>query len=51
MKEYRFLKEEVPISMLPLIDDIVIVCAAMTNLRDPLYVQETFLNMVNSHIF
>ena len=36
MKDYRFLSTEVPILLLPHIDNIVTVCAALTNLKPPL---------------
>ena len=36
MKDYRFLSTEVPILLLPHIDYIVTVCAALTNLKPPL---------------
>lgn len=37
MKCFRILSSEVPISMLSHIDDIVTVCAALTNLKQPIY--------------
>ena len=36
MKVFDILKNVLPISLLPVIDDIVIVCAALSNLRPPL---------------
>ena len=39
IKEYRILKTDVPIIVLPQIDDILTVCAAFTNLKDPLLKQ------------
>ena len=36
IKHFLILKRELPISLLPLIDDIVIVCAALSNLNEPL---------------
>ena len=36
MKWFAILQETVPITLVPLIDDIVIVCAALVNLRKPL---------------
>ena len=38
MKWFVILKNVIPISLVPLIDDIVIVCAALCNLRKPLVV-------------
>ena len=34
---FKILANEVPISMIPQLDDIVIVCSALTNLRKPIY--------------
>ena len=39
MKGYQILKNELPINLLPLADDIVTICAAFTNLKEPLYKQ------------
>eukprot|EP00794_Sanderia_malayensis_P002805 gene2805-biopygen2313 len=39
MKEYNILKNELPIILLPICDDIVTVCAALTNLKKPLLEQ------------
>lgn len=36
LKTFRFLKNEIPISCLPVCDDIVVVCCAACNLLDPL---------------
>lgn len=36
MKDFRIIKHELPISLLPLVDDILIVCASMKNLLPPL---------------
>nr|XP_054760877.1 uncharacterized protein LOC129267165 [Lytechinus pictus] len=36
IKWFGILKETLPISLVPLIDDIVVVCAALVNLRSPL---------------
>ncbi|KAK3095162.1 hypothetical protein FSP39_010913 [Pinctada imbricata] len=36
LKNYRFLKNEIPITCLPVVDDIVIVSCALCNLLDPL---------------
>ena len=36
IKTFRFLKNEIPISCLPVVDDIVIVACALCNLLDPL---------------
>ena len=36
MKEFSILTNTLPISLVPLIDDIVIVCAALVNLLEPL---------------
>ena len=36
MKEFRIIKNELPILLLPVIDDIVTVCASLVNLLDPL---------------
>ena len=38
MKVFHILKNELPISLLPLVDDIVRVCAALCNLLPPLCV-------------
>ena len=39
IKEYRLLKIELPILQLPLVDEIVTICAAFTNLKNPLLEQ------------
>ena len=36
IKWFAILKETLPITLVPLIDDIFIVCAALVNLRQPL---------------
>ena len=36
MKEFRIIKNELPVLLLPVIDDIVTVCASLVNLLDPL---------------
>ena len=36
MKTFRILKHELPISLLPFVDDIVLLCAIMTNFMEPL---------------
>ena len=36
MKDFQILKNEIPISILPLIDDILIICGALTNFLEPL---------------
>ena len=38
LKTFRILKNEIPVSCLPVCDDIIIVCAACCNLLDPLCV-------------
>lgn len=38
LKEYQILKNELPISLLPVADDLITVCAALTNLKNPLVV-------------
>ena len=38
MKSFRILSTEVPISVIPNIDDILIICAALTNMKDPIFV-------------
>lgn len=37
LKTFRILQTELPISLLPCVDDIVTVCAALTNLKNPIY--------------
>ena len=37
MKEYRSIKNELPISLLPMVDDMVLMCAVFYNLSPPLY--------------
>ena len=37
--EYRLLKLELPILQLPLVDEIVTICSAFTNLKNPLLEQ------------
>ena len=39
IKEYKLLKIELPILQLPLVDEIVTICAAFTNLKNPLLEQ------------
>lgn len=36
IKEFRIIKNELPVLLLPVIDDIVTVCASLVNLLDPL---------------
>lgn len=36
MKQFEILKETLPITLVPLVDDIIIVCAALVNLLPPL---------------
>ena len=36
LKEFQILKNELPISLLPLVNDIVKVCAALVNFQKPL---------------
>ena len=36
MKQYDILSNILPIALVPLIDDIIVVCAALSNLKDPL---------------
>jgi hypothetical protein len=38
IKQYTILTNVLPISLVPLIDDIAVVCAALSNLQDPLVV-------------
>ena len=38
LKEYQILKHELPISLLPVADDIITVCAALANLKHPLVI-------------
>ncbi len=38
VKRYTILTNVLPISLVPLIDDIAIVCSALSNLQDPLVV-------------
>ena len=38
LKEFSILSNLLPISLVPLVDDIVVVCAALSNLQDPLVV-------------
>ena len=37
LKIFKILGNEVPISVIPQLDDIVIVCSVLTNLRKPIY--------------
>ena len=36
VKDFDILKKELPISLLPLVDDIVVVCCALCNVKRPL---------------
>ena len=36
LKEFQILKNELPISLLPVVNDIVKVCAALVNFQKPL---------------
>ena len=36
MKTFCIIKHELPISLLPFVDDIVLLCAVMTNFMEPL---------------
>ena len=38
MKSFHILSTEVPISVIPNIDDILIICAALTNMKGPIFV-------------
>lgn len=38
LKEYQILKNELPVSLLPVADDLITICAAFTNLKNPLVV-------------
>lgn len=38
LKEYQILKHELPISLLPVADNLITVCAALSNLKNPLVV-------------
>ena len=38
LKDYRILKNEIPLLYLPIFDDIVRVCSALHNLKEPLKV-------------
>ena len=38
LKDYRILKNEIPLLYIPIFDDIVKVCAAFHNLKEPLKV-------------
>lgn len=38
LKEYQILKNELPVSLLPVADSIITICAALTNLKNPLVV-------------
>lgn len=38
LKEYQILKNELPVSLLPVADDLITICAALTNLKNPLAV-------------
>lgn len=37
IKTFRILAQEVPISLIPQINDILIVCSALTNFKKPIY--------------
>jgi hypothetical protein len=37
IKTFRILQTELPITLVPCVDDIVTVCAALSNLRKPIY--------------
>ena len=37
LKSFRILAGELPITVIPQIDDILIVCAALTNMKEPLF--------------
>jgi len=37
LKTFAILKSELPITLISHIDDILIVCAALTNLKEPIY--------------
>ena len=37
MKTFRVLSQELPISVIPRINDIIIICSALTNLKKPIY--------------
>ena len=38
MKIFKILSTELPISLIPQIDDILTVCAAITNMKEPIFV-------------
>ena len=37
IKTFRILSQEIPISLIPQVDDILIICSALTNLKKPIY--------------
>lgn len=37
LKTFRILKYELPLTLVPSVDDVVIVCAALSNLKEPIY--------------
>ena len=38
MKRFRTLSSEIPITMIPHIDDILVICAALSNMKQPIFV-------------
>ena len=36
VKDFTILKNELPVSLLPLVDDMIVVCSALCNLAKPL---------------
>ena len=54
MKEFRFLKNEIPVSVLPLVDDITRTCAALCNLSPPLctwFCSDLLLFLISDAVF
>ena len=37
VKSFRILSSEIPITLIPQIDDILLVCAALTNMKEPIF--------------
>ena len=37
LKYFRIIKNELPVTLIPQIDNILIVCSALVNLREPIY--------------
>jgi hypothetical protein len=41
LKQFKLLSQTVPVTLLPLMNEVVFVCCALTNLKDPIMVKSS----------